>query len=109
MVDISIIKELDMFKSPTFLYLHRRNKKNNSKKYDRKMGSYFGGTVSLFICFFSFIFIVIMSFEMMSSQNDNIQMGIENMDKDVNNKINLKDVNFLPSIEIRPLSSKSDL
>jgi hypothetical protein len=68
-----ISKELDLFKSPAFLFLHRRNKETNEKLYDWRLGSGIGGITTIVMILLSFCLVLAMGIEMYSGQYDIIR------------------------------------
>jgi hypothetical protein len=52
------IKSMDAFKSPLFLFLHRRDKTTNKKINHRIMGSAIGGVMTIFMVIAGLAFLV---------------------------------------------------
>ena len=97
-----LIKQIDIFKSPIWLYLHRRNKKTNEKDLNYKMGSAFGGLLTLMLVIFSVFIITQKTIGMTDSLNDNIrQYKLSNkFQTNDTNFLNMVDFNFLPSVQV---------
>jgi hypothetical protein len=69
----SLIKEIDAFKSPLFLFLHRRDKETNLKKHDWRMGSAIGGLNTVIMIFFSVIAVYSSMIDMLNGSKDIIR------------------------------------
>jgi hypothetical protein len=69
----SLIKEIDAFKSPLFLFLHRRDKETNLKKHDWRMGSAIGGLNTVIMIIFSVIAVYSSMIDMLNGSMDIIR------------------------------------
>lgn len=88
-----------------YLFLHRRNKVTNEKQYNWRLGSGFGGLVTILLVIFSFIVILIMSLQSQSSQNDKIIVNTILIKEEEMQDINLRNSNFLPVVELGSFES----
>jgi hypothetical protein len=67
---IRIIKKLDAFKAPVYLTLHRRNKTSDKKQFNWRMGSGFGGLITIFLVAMIVVIVLVMSLATMNQRND---------------------------------------